>query len=107
MNKEEILAAARENGFKGEEYEKDTMLKGDNLAFNIGMIAGIILFFTELIVKKQLHFGLTTMLLLMSAVQAIHEGIKLKKKLYIIVGIGFSIMTVLSILGFIGVMVSE
>ena len=44
MNREDILAAARENGMKNEEYEKHTLLRGDNLSATIGMILGMILF---------------------------------------------------------------
>lgn len=105
MNREDILAAARENGMKNEEYEKHTLLRGDNLSAAIGMLLGMILFLAEWFVKKEMNIGLATMFFTMSAIQTIYEGVKLHKKICIIVGIFIAVLAVLSLLLFIGLMV--
>ena len=105
MNRDDILAAARENGMKNEEYEKQMLLRGDNLSAVIGMLIGMVLFTTELLVKKEINVGLATMFFTMSAIQSIYEGVKLHKKICIIVGIIIAILAVLSLLLFIGLMV--
>ena len=105
MNRDDILAAARENGMKNEEYEKQTLLRGDNASVVIGMLLGMVLFMTEWIVKKEMNVGLATMFFSMSAVQSIYEGIKLHKKFCVIVGIFIAVLAALSLLLFIGLMV--
>ena len=105
MNREDILAAARENGMRNEEYENHTLLRGDNLSATIGMILGMVLFFVELFVTKEMNIGLATMFFTMSAIQSIYEGVKLHKKICIIVGIFIAVLAVLSLLLFIGFMV--
>lgn len=107
MNREDILAAARENEFKNKEYEKHTLLRGDNLSAVIGMLLAVILFFIEWWVKKDMNIGLATIIFAMSAIQSIYEGIKLDKKRCIIVGIISAIFAVLSLLLFIAMMVIE
>ncbi len=102
MNRDEILAAARENGIKNEEYERQTLLRGDNVSAIIGVSLGVILFVTELIVRKKLNIGLMTVLFTMSGIQFIYEGIKLHKRICVIIGIYIAIMAVLSLLLFIG-----
>ena len=105
MNREDILAAARENGMKNEEYEKHTLLRGDNLSAAIGMLLGIILFLVEWYVKKEMNIGLATMFFTMSAIQTIYEGVKLRKNICIMVGFFISLIAALLLLLFVGLMV--
>ena len=87
MNREDILAAARENGNKTGEYEKQTLLRGDNIASVAGMLLGIILLLVELWIKKEVNMALASVIFTISSIQSIYEGIKLHKKLCIAVGI--------------------
>lgn len=105
MNKEDILAAARENKMKNEEYERNTLLKGDNFSVVFGMILGAILFLTEWIVKKEMNMGLATMYFVISSIQLIYEGVKLEKKSCIILGIFIAVLAVIALVVFIGMMV--
>ena len=105
MNREDILSAARENGMKNQEYEKQTLLRGDIISVVIGMLLGVILFIIEWIVKKEMNIGLTTTIFSMSAVQFIYEGIILHKKVYFSIGVFMAILAVLSLLLFLGLMV--
>ena len=105
MNREDILAAARENGMKNEEYEKHAILKGDNVSALIGMLLGFVMFFAELWIKKEFDIGLATILLTMTATQTIYEGVKLHKKICIFVGLFIAVLAVLSLLLFVGAMV--
>ena len=100
MNKEDILAAARKNGAGMGEYEKQTLLRGDNLSAVIGMLLGMILFVVEWIVKGEINVGLAAMLFTISATQSIYEGIKLQKKICVIVGVFIAIIALLSLVLF-------
>jgi uncharacterized membrane protein (UPF0136 family) len=105
MNREDILAAARENKMKNEEYERNTLLKGDNFSIVFGMILGAILFLTEWIVKKEMNMGLATMYFVISSIQLIYEGVKLEKKSCIIWGIFIAVLAAIALVVFIGMMV--
>ena len=105
MNREDILAAARENGMKNEEYENHTLIKSGNIAVTIGMLIGMVLFFAELIIKKEINIALSTVIFSISASQSIYEGIKLRKKVCVIVGSFISVLAVLSLILFVGMMV--
>lgn len=105
MEKEDILAAARENRTKNEEYEKQTILRGDTISIAIGMMLGMIMFLAELFIKKDINIGMVAMFLSMLAIQTIYEGVKLHKKRSIIVGIIVAALAVLFLFLFVGLMV--
>ena len=105
MNRDDILAAARERGNKNDEYERQTLLRGDNVSAISGTLLGIILFLMELLFKKKLNIGLVTLLFSMSAIEFIYEGIKLHKRICVIIGIYIAKLAVVSLLLFIGAII--
>ena len=105
MNRDEILAAAREKGIKNQEYENHTLIKSGNIATAIGMIIGAILFLVELFVDKNINMALATVIFSIAATQSIYEGIKLHKKICLIVGCFIAVLAMLSLLLFVGLMV--
>ncbi|MGB4661753.1 MAG: DUF6442 family protein [Mobilitalea sp.] len=102
MNREDVLKSAQDNGNKGKEYERHSLLRGDNLAANIGMLVCIAMIMSEFIVTKQFDFGLCGVLFTVVGIQSINEGIKLKKWWLVVTGIFEAILATLMIFVYIG-----
>ena len=100
MEKEQILEAALQNKVKSEEYENKIIASGSIFGAFVAMILGIIFFVIELLICKRVDFGLIAVGLISSAVQFVYEGIKTKRKLFIVIGVYQSIFTIIAILGF-------
>ena len=95
MNKEEILAMSREeNG--GKDLEA---LETNVTAFKIGSILGIIvnaiLFISEILICGTYNLGLWAILLATNAGSYLYNGIKLKRKILIIAGVIWAVLTVM------------
>ena len=103
MNQEEILEKMKKT--KNGEYERFTLLRGDNLAVCLSMLIAIILFIVKLVIKKEFDFGICAVLFTAVAVQTIHEGIKtegsrLKKWFYIVAGSIVGVTAIMAIVLF-------
>lgn len=85
MDKEEILALARESR-KGNEYEVRTETKSGLLGAFISLLIGIALLVFEYAKRNTVNWSVVAMIMTVSAVQCLHEGIKLKKVLWIVIG---------------------
>lgn len=107
MDRDEILKSAQNNGNKGKEYERHSLLRGDNIAANIGMLVCIAMIMTELYIKKQLDYGLCGILFTVTGIQSISEGIKLKKWWLIVIGILEALVATLMTFVFIGALFVE
>ena len=105
MNRDDILAAVHETGTKNQEYENHTLIKSGNIATAIGMLIGAVLFFVELIIKKEINMALATVIFSICSTQSIYEGLKRRKKACVIVGCFMAVLAVLSLLLFVGLMV--
>lgn len=95
MNREEILAMSREeNG--GKDLEA---LETNVTAFKIGSILGIIvnaiLFISEILICGTYNLGLWAILLATNAGSYLYNGIKLKRKILIIAGVIWAVLTVM------------
>ncbi len=98
-NNEEILQAARNE--KGHaEYDRDVLLHGDNKAANIAGIAAIALFLVKWFSQRQLEFGFAFIAFLISAIQLIMDGAKLRKPFRLVAGIIAALLGVFSLLLF-------
>ena len=96
MNKDDILKVAQKEK-RGTEYEHKAVLKSDLLSALMALIVGAFLFFFEYIRKGTFNWGIATIVLTACATQALYEGIKLRKTLWIIVGV---IQTILALIAF-------
>ena len=100
MEKEEILAAAAQLKNKGEEYESKVISRGSIYGSVAAGILGFLLCLFESFVSRRVNMGIIAVGLIASAVQFLYEGIKIKKKFFIAIGIFQSIITLVAVLGF-------
>lgn len=105
MDREEILAAARENKAKNEEYENDTSIRGGNFSILIGLLIGIVIVLVEMLVTRKVNFGLSTTIFATASIQAIYDAVRLRKKGAAIWGIYCAVSALFSFVMFIGTMV--
>ncbi len=85
MNKEDILNAARKNN-AGREYEGKAEIKGNLLSALTALVVGAFLFFFEYLRNRTFNWGIAAIVLVACATQALYEGIKLRRVLWIVVG---------------------
>lgn len=87
MDKEKILAAAKNEKRKGHEFEDKVMFRGDTWAVIFTCLISLILLGIEYFSKGTLNTGIITVSMTTVAVENLHTGFKLKKKLYSVSGI--------------------
>lgn len=101
MNKDEILEKSRKENDKGDEYEKDIMLKG--FKFSFAVTTAIVAFF---LFYKLHDYSYIIILTAMGLSYNLYNAIKIKSKtnIFITVGVGiaFVIYTILYIASEIG-----
>lgn len=102
MDKEKILAAARNDKYRGQEYENRESTRGSLLSVFITLIVGTSLFLLEYCVNKSINVGLIALGLTSAGVDSLYEGIKLKRHHMTIVGILMSLGAIVAILIFVG-----
>ena len=100
MDKEKILAAARNDKRRGQEYENKESIRGSLLGELITLIIGVGLFLLEYYVKNSINFGLIAVVFTASGVDALYEGIRLKKHHLTMIGSLMSLGAVVAILFF-------
>ncbi len=100
MDKNKILESVQ-NTNKGKEFERGIFVKTDRIGYYVGYLTCIILFCIDLFAKQSFNLTLCIAVFLMSGVQTLYEGIKLKKAVYIIFSIFFLILAILALVAFI------
>lgn len=106
--KEQILAGVRKENEKGDEREKQDLVKANSLAMSVGLlIAGIIILVSTL-VKDEFPIEIFLVVCGMQAAQSIFVGVKVLRlrKLYLTIGIieciafvTFSVLWILQMCG--------
>lgn len=101
MDKEKILAAARNDKYRGQEYENKESTRGSLLSVFVTLIVGSLLFLLEFLVNKSINLGLIALVFTTAGVDSLYEGIKLKRHHATIVGILMSLCAIVAILCFV------
>lgn len=101
MDKERILAAARNDKHRGQEYENKESIRGILLGELITLIIGVGLFLLEYYMKNSINIGLIAVVLTAAGVDSLYEGIKLKKLHLTMVGSLMCLGAIVAILFFI------
>ena len=102
MKKEEILNAIKESPVTNDEYEQTVKDTYDRLSLIIGLLVMTTLFIVELIIDKTINFGYLAVSLVSCGISFLFDGIKLKKKINIALGITIIVFSVFAILIAIG-----
>ena len=105
MNKEDILAAAR-NEKKGKEYEYKASLKSGLLGTLVALVVGAVLFFSEYSMKGTYNWGFLAIVFAGGCADWLYEGIKTRKVWQIIGGAVIGLVALITILAFFSQMVA-
>ena len=107
MDNKKILELARKNKNRGKEYENEVIKRSYLLTSFVSIsVVGIGLFLLKYFLNNSLDFGLIAVVCTSLGVQALCEGIKLKKIYLIVIGIIQIIVAVFSIVAFVWQVVS-
>ena len=98
MDKDKILEAARSNKERGQEYEHRESTRSQLLGSLAAVIVGSALFVYKYFAEGYISMELIAVAMTSSGVQAIYEGIKVKKRGRIILGIVQSLIALRAIL---------
>ena len=99
MDREERMKMMREKP-RGKEYERFTLLKGDNLAACIAGLIGIALIIVKLVAGHKFDFGICAVVFAVTSIQSLNEGIKLRKWWLIVGGIITGLVSLIMIILF-------
>lgn len=94
MDKSKILERARQEKRKGQEYENREMMKNSNWSLLVGVIAAAIMMLIEYLNQGTVNSPLIVMVSAMAGVMNFLDGIKVKKKVLIILGILESVLAI-------------
>lgn len=106
MDKEKILAAARNEKHRGKEFENKETTRSGLLGSAIAMLVGLVLFLLEYFLKDSVNIGLIAVGMTATGVDALYEGIKLKRHHMTIIGIFQMLIAFFAILLFIAKVVA-
>ena len=101
MDKEKILAAARNEKYRGREFENKETTRSGLLGSAIALLVGIVLFLLEYFVNDSVNVGLIAVGMTAAGVDSFYEGIKLKRHYMTIIGIIQMLAAIFAILLFI------
>ena len=79
MDKEQILNAARNEKYRGKEYENKEEIRSSALGYAITLALGFILTLIEYFSQGHIHFGMLSLGAVAVGVDNIYLGIKMKK----------------------------
>ena len=79
MDKEKILNAARNEKYRGREYENKEEFRSTALGYAITLALGVGLTLVEYIVKGYIHFGMLSLGAVAVGVDNLYLGFKMKK----------------------------
>ena len=102
MDNEKILAAAREEKNRGQEYEYKELTRSSLLGLIVALLVGIFLFIVKYIATDSISVELIAVGMTAFGVQSFYESIKVKKTYLSIVGIIQIIIALFVILVFVG-----
>ena len=107
MDKDKILAAARNEKHKGKEFENKESARSSLLSSAIALFVGFALFLLEYFVKGSVNIGLIAIAMTAAGVDTLYAGIKLKRPYKTVIGVVQLLIAVLFVLFFIAKVVSE
>ena len=87
MDKEKILSAARNEKYKGKEFENKESARSGLLSSAMALLVGVALFLLEYFVKGSVNVGLIAVGMTAAGVDALYEGLKLKRHYMTIIGV--------------------
>ena len=102
MNNEKILEAARKNKNRGKEFEQNESTRSNLLGTFVALLVGVVLFLLEYFVKNSINIGLIAVGITASGVQALCEGLKVKKTYLTVIGAILTLIALIVILKFVG-----
>lgn len=102
MDKEKILEAARRNKYRGEEYENEQGALSSMLSVFVAVTVGVTLFLLEYYTQGTFNTGLIAIVATVAGVDALYEGIKLKKHWLTIIGTLSGLTAIIAIACFVG-----
>lgn len=79
MNKEQILNAARNEKYRGKEYENKEEIRSSALGYAITLVLGFLMALIEYFAQGRIHFGMISLGAVAVGVDNIYLGIKMKK----------------------------
>jgi len=106
MDKEKILAAARSDKHRGEEFENKETARSGLLSSAIALLVGVVLFLLEFFLKDTVNVGLIAVGVTAAGVDSLYEGIRLKRHYMTVIGIVQLLAAIFAILFFIAKVVS-
>ena len=106
MDKDKILAAARNEKHRGKEFENKETTRSGLLGSAIAMFVGLALFLLEYFLKDSVNIGLIAVGMTATGVDALYEGIKLKRYYMTVIGIIQILIALFAILLFIAKVVA-
>lgn len=101
MDKENILAAARNQKERGREYETKEAMRSNLLSYAATLLLGMILFVVEYFAKGTVHWGMIALGLVAVGVDTLYVGIRLKKPIKIALGAFALLIAALCVMFFI------
>lgn len=106
MDKETILAAARSDKYRGQEFENKETTRSGLLGSAIALLVGVALFLLEYFVNDSVNVGLIAVGMTAAGVDSFYEGIKLKRHYMTVIGVIQMLAAIFAILVFIAKVVS-
>ena len=106
MDKDKILAAARDDKHRGEEFENKETARSGLLSSAIALLVGVVLFQLEYFINGTVNVGQIAVGMTAAGVDSIYEGIKLKRNYMTVIGIVQLLVAIFAILIFIAKVVS-
>lgn len=107
MDNERILEAARKNKGRGDEYENRVASRGTLWSTFVSLFVTGVLLFTEYCSKGTANIGLLAVLFTTLSVQYLHDGIKMRKVVFIIIGSVELLVAIACLFVYLGQVVSK
>lgn len=101
-----ILEAARASTFKNDEFERRKFWMGLNLGQIVALVLGGIIFFVQLLTRYYWDFGLFCVLMTLTSVSFLYEGIAIKQVWKIVVGGLCGVLAVFSLVCWVGTVIA-
>ena len=102
MDKEKILAAARNEKYRGKEFENEETARSGLLGGAIALLVGVALFLLEYFLKDSVNVDLIAVGMTAAGVDSFYEGIRLKRHYMTAIGISQMLIALCAILVFVG-----
>lgn len=107
MDKETILAAARSNKHRGDEFEQKESIRSNLLSSAITLAVAGILLLVEVLAMDYWNVSLIIVILVFTGIDPLYEGLKLKRHLKTISGIIKLLVALVFVFIFIGQVVAK